>query len=67
MDIKTFTLRLNKEQIALLEQKAKENGMTKNAYIRSILDYQITTEKTDTILEEIREIRKLLEKLVESK
>ncbi len=62
MGIKTFTLRLNDEQHEFLEQKAKEVGVNKNDYIRMLLEGEIQADKQDRILQELLEIRELLEK-----
>jgi hypothetical protein len=60
LDIKKFTLRLNDEQMELLERKSKEANMSKNAYLTSILDSQLAEEREDLILQELKEIKELL-------
>ena len=60
MSIKTFTLRLNDEQHEFLENKSREMGVSKNDYIRSLLDGECTSDKQETILKEILEIKTML-------
>lgn len=62
MGTKTFTLRLNDEQHEFLERRAKEEGITKNDYIRMLLEGEIQADKQDRILQELLEIKRLLEK-----
>lgn len=62
MSTKTFTLRLNDEQHDFLERRSKEAGVTKNDYIRMLLEGEIQADKQDRILEELLEIKRLLEK-----
>ena len=63
MSIKTFTLRLTEEQIDVGE-KAKEMGVSKNDYIRRLIDGDIRADKEDRILQEIIEIKNMLEKSI---
>ena len=60
MGIKTFTLRLNDKQHELLEMKSKELGITKNDYIRMLLDGEIQADKQEKILNELLDIKKML-------
>ncbi len=60
MSIKTFTLRLTKEQLDLVGEKAKEMGVSKNDYIRRLIDGDIRADKEDKILQEIIEIKNML-------
>lgn len=62
LSIKTFTLRLTEEQLAFIGEKASELGVSKNDYIRRLIDGDIRADKQDKILQEIIEIKKLLEK-----
>lgn len=62
MSIKTFTLRLTDEQLAFIGEKAKELGITKNDYIRRLIDGDIRADKQDKILQEIIAIKEMLEK-----
>jgi ribbon-helix-helix protein, copG family len=62
MSIKTFTLRLTEEQIDFVGEKAKEMGVSKNDYIRRLIDGDIRADKEDRILQEIIEIKNMLEK-----
>ena len=62
MSIKTFTLRLTEEQIDFVGEKAKEMGVRKNDYIRRLIDGDIHADKEDRILQEIIEIKNMLEK-----
>lgn len=59
--IKTFTLRLTAEQLDFLAKKADELNISKNDYIRRLIDGNIAIDKQDIILAEILEIKKLLE------
>ncbi len=45
MSIKTFTLRLTEEQLDFVGEKAKEMGVSKNDYIRRLIDGDIRAEK----------------------
>ena len=63
MGIKTFTLRLNDEQHQYLEYKSNELGITKNDYIRQLINGEITNDKQDKILSEIMEIKEILKSL----
>ena len=65
MSIKTFTLRLSDEQHKFLEEKSSELGITKNDYIRRLINGEIKNDKQDKILSEIMEIKKMLEKAIE--
>ena len=60
MSIKTFTLRLTKEQLDFVGEKAKEMGVSKNDYIRILIDGDIRADKEDKILQEIIEIKNML-------
>lgn len=62
MGVKTFTLRLNDEQHEFLERKSKELGITKNDYIRAILDGEVRADKQEKILNELLEIKAILTK-----
>lgn len=64
MSIKTFTLRLTEEQIDFVSEKAKEMGVSKNDYIRRLIDGDIRADKEDRILQEIIEIKNMLEKSI---
>jgi hypothetical protein len=64
MSIKTFTLRLTEEQIDFVGEKAKEMGVSKNDYIRRLIDGDIRADKEDRILQEIIEIKNMLEKSI---
>lgn len=57
MSIKTFTLRLTEEQLNLIEEKAKKFGLSKNDYIRRLIDGDIRADKQEKILQEIIEIK----------
>lgn len=60
MSIKTFTLRLTSEQLDFVGDKAKEIGISKNDYIRRLIDGDIRADKQDKILQEIIEIKNML-------
>ena len=60
MSVKTFTLRLTEEQLEFVGRKAKELGISKNDYIRRIIDGNILGDKQDKILQEIIELKKLI-------
>ena len=60
MSIKTFTLRLTEEQLDFVSEKAKEMGVSKNDYIRRLIDGDIRADKEDKILQEIIEIKNML-------
>lgn len=60
MGVKTFTLRLNDEQHEFLEKKSQELGITKNDYIRGILDGEVRADKQEEILRELLEIKEML-------
>lgn len=60
MSIKTFTLRLTTEQLDFIGKKAKEMGVSKNDYIRRLIEDDIHVDKQDEILREIIEIKKIL-------
>lgn len=62
MSIKTFTLRLTEEQLDFIGEKAKELGVSKNDYIRRIIDGDIRADKKDKILQEIIAIKEMLQK-----
>lgn len=61
MSIKTFTLRLTQEQLNFIGEKAKEIGVSKNDYIRRLIDGDIRADKQDKILQEIIEIKEMIE------
>lgn len=63
MSVKTFTLRLNDEQHQFLERKANELGITKNDYIRQLINGEITNDKQDKILSELLEIKEMLKQM----
>ena len=44
MSIKTFTLRLTEEQLDFVGEKAKEMGVSKNDYIRRLIDGDIRAD-----------------------
>ena len=60
MSVKTFTLRLTEEQLEFVGRKAKELGISKNDYIRRIIDGNVLGDKQDKILQEIVELKKLI-------
>lgn len=60
MGIKTFTLRLTEEQLEFIGKKAKEMGISKNDYIRRLIDGEVRADKQDVILNEIIEIKNML-------
>lgn len=60
MGIKTFTLRLNDEQHEFLDKKSKENGVSKNDYIRMLLDGEVQADKQEKIMMELLEIKEIL-------
>lgn len=60
MSIKAFTLRLTEEQLDFVSEKAKEMGVSKNDYIRRLIDGDIRADKEDKILQEIIEIKNML-------
>lgn len=60
MGIKTFTLRLNDKQHEFLEKKALEQNVSKNDYIRMLLDGEIKDDKQEKIMKELTEIKDLL-------
>ena len=60
MSIRTFTLRLTEEQLNFVGEKAKEMGVSKNDYIRRLIDGDIRADKEDKILQEIIEIKNIL-------
>ena len=62
MSIKTFTLRLTEDQIDFVGEQAKEMWVSKNDYIRRLIDGDIRADKEDRILQEIIEIKNMLEK-----
>lgn len=61
LNIKTFTLRLTEEQLNFIGEKANEIGVSKNDYIRRLIDGDIRENKQDKILQEIIGIKKILE------
>lgn len=66
LSIKTFTLRLTEEQLSFIGEKAKELGVSKNDYIRRLIDGDIYADKQDKILQEIIEIKEMLKKEVKN-
>ncbi len=62
MSIKTFTLRLTEEQLKYVGEKAEEIGVSKNDYIRRLIDGDIMADKQDKILQEIIEVKEMIEK-----
>ncbi len=62
MSVKTFTLRLTEEQLEFIGMKAAELGISKNDYIRRLIDGDIRADKQDQILQEILEIKRMIEK-----
>lgn len=60
VSVRTFTLRLTDEQISFIGEKAKELGVSKNDYIRRLIDGDIRADKQDKILQEIIEIKEML-------
>lgn len=63
MGIKTFTLRLTDEQHQYLEKKSNELGITKNDYIRNLIMNDSFVDKQEKMMDEISEIKKMLENL----
>lgn len=64
MSIKTFTLRLTEEQLKYVGEKAEEIGVSKNDYIRRLIDGDIMADKQDKILREIIEVKEMIEKVL---
>lgn len=62
MSVKTFTLRLTEEQLEFIGVKATELGLSKNDYIRRLIDGDIRADKQDRILQEIIEIKEMIER-----
>ena len=60
MGIKTFTLRLTEDQLDYIDNKSKELGISKNDYIRRLIENDIISNKQDKILEEIIKIKEIL-------
>ena len=48
----------------MIGEKAKEMGVSKNDYIRRLIDGDIRADKEDRILQEIIEIKNMLEKSI---
>lgn len=67
MGIKTFTLRLNDEQHEFLEKKSKEIGVSKNDYIRMLLEGEVQADKQEKIMAELLEIKEILKEKSETK
>ena len=61
LSVKTFTLRLTEEQLNFIGEKAKEIGISKNDYIRRLIDGDIRVDKQDKILQEIIKIKEILQ------
>ena len=61
MSVKTFTLRLTEEQLEFIGAKASELGLSNNDYIRRLIDGDIRADKQDRILQEIIEIKEMIE------
>lgn len=55
-------MRLTEEQLDFIGEKASELGVSKNDYIRRLIEGNISSDKQDKILQEIIEIKKILEK-----
>lgn len=55
-------MRLTEEQLTFIGEKASELGVSKNDYIRRLIEGNINSDKQDKILQEIIEIKKILEK-----
>lgn len=64
MGVKTFTLRLSEEQHKFLEKKSNELGLTKNDYLRQLLDDQIIETHTEELLESVNDMRNLQSKMI---
>ena len=62
LSIKTFTLRLTEEQLNFIGEKSSELGISKNDYIRRLIYGDIRADKQDKILQEIIEIKHMLER-----
>lgn len=62
LSVKTFTLRLTEEQLEFIGTKSAELGISKNDYIRRLIDGDIRADKQDKILQEIIEIKEMIEK-----
>ena len=62
MSVKTFTLRLTEEQLEFIGMKAAELRISKNDYIRRLIDGDIRADKQDQILQGILEIKRMIEK-----
>ena len=62
MSVKTFTWRLTEEQLEFIGMKAAELGISKNDYIRRLIDGDIRADKQDQILQGILEIKRMIEK-----
>ncbi len=62
MSVKTFTLRLTEEQLEFIGAKASELGLSKNDYIRRLIDGDIRVDKQDRILQEIIEIKEMIKR-----
>lgn len=67
MGRKTFTLRLNEEQHEFLDKISNELGITKNDYIRDLIQIQMEGEgeylTSKEYSEEMRRIYEMLENL----
>ena len=59
--IKTFTLRLTEDQLDEVTRKAQELGISKNDYIRNLIDNVSNDMKLDEILKELRDLKKIVE------
>lgn len=62
MGTKTFTLRLNDEQHELLEKKSNQLNVSKNDFIRNLIENEARIDKQEEILAEIKEIKQILKK-----
>lgn len=58
--VKTFTLRLTEEQLEEVSRDAKELGLSKNDYIRKLIEGDLSISKADQILEELKELKELV-------
>jgi hypothetical protein len=53
---------LTEEQLEFIGAKASELGLSKNDYIRRLIDGDIRADKQDRILQEIIEIKEMIER-----
>ncbi len=52
---------MTNEQLDFIGKKAKDMGISKNDYIRRLIDGDIRADKQDKILQEIIEIKEMLQ------